>query len=472
MRELETDRSLLQIAKDHSWTVRDVLSYRTGASTDTLIEFTLRKEGMTKQWAKDNHISESDMRAHLVDCFDDVADLKILRKVEGVVVRAVLKLLTGETLYMQLPVCDDNDYVCLEKRISYLEKHILEAKQVGTIYHVCSLESYYKYILPKDVLKSSGSYDNYLYGGNDYVSFTRNKSFIVNTVTDYGILVQLVVDGDKLSEHYKIGPYNDMAYDSTKDGALDYDNDDPKNREQEEAVKGPIRNVSKYIKAVYIDVLRPPTKEEVAMLERAIEKNPNITYFNFIKGNASIKKSLFKKEPINGMSASKFIDLINVSSVTEYLFSGIPDDVEMIVKRDKSVVNKYFKGYGYPLHYYCGKIGSGIVATLLVNGADPDKVDHNGKTALLAAITGTYNRKDALVSVILMLSKADVNKRGGSKVGRITPLMAAVQIDSVLIAKILLEHGANPSLKDSEGRTVFDMTDDAEMLNLLNKYRK
>lgn len=473
MRELETDRSLLQIAKDHSWTVRDVLSYRTGASTDTLVVSALRKEGMTKQWAKDNHISESDMCAHLIDCFDDIADLRILRKVEGVVVRAILKLLTGETLYMQLPVCDDNDYMCLEKRISYLEKYILEAKQVGTLYHVCSLESYYRYILPNDVLKSSGEYDNYLYKGNDYVSFTRNKSFIVDTVIDYGIIVQLVIDGDKLSDHYKIGPYNDMAYDS--EGSPNYADDDPKNREQEEAVKGPIRNISKYIKSVQIDILKLPTEGELAMLEKVAKKNPKIEYFNFIRGNANAKKILFKKEPTNGMSIAQFFEILDTDDlITKKLFSGIVPNIKNVLEENRLAVNAYFKGYGYPLHYYCEKGNEPVVYMLLSYGADPNRVDMHGNTALIATIKGSSPTRlsSSIIKVILGESDADVNKRGGSKAGRITPLMAAVQAGSVLIAETLLKHGANPRLKDSEGRTVFDMTDDAEMLNLLNKYRK
>ena len=102
----------------------------------------------------------------------------------------------------------------LEKRIAFLESNLFEAKQVGTLYHVCTLDAYLKWIEPEDMLQASGKYYNWVYGNNDFVSFTRDKYFVVGTksVQKSSVLVQLVIDGDKLSEHYKIGPYNDFAF--------------------------------------------------------------------------------------------------------------------------------------------------------------------------------------------------------------------------------------------------------------------
>lgn len=165
-------------------------------------------------------------------------------------------------------------YESLNRRIRKLESLILEGKQVGTIYHVCSLGDYIKYILRNDTLSSSGLYRNALYNDEtNWVSFTRNKNYVFNK-HNVNALIRLVVDGDKLSDRYKIMPYNslaayssyyakeygidigDMDQDELMDlGLIDDDEieqvkDLPQNREQEEAVRGPIKNISKYIKEI------------------------------------------------------------------------------------------------------------------------------------------------------------------------------------------------------------------------------
>ena len=128
----------------------------------------------------------------------------------------------------------------------------LESKQVGTLYHSCSAEDLTKYIIPKDILSSSGTFTNFLYGGTHWVSFTRNKKYVVKKCGDWNtqdIYLQFQVDGDKLSDNYKIKPYNDMIYDlktqsGEKDISIPYTG---YNFESEECVEGPIVNFSKYV---------------------------------------------------------------------------------------------------------------------------------------------------------------------------------------------------------------------------------
>ena len=139
------------------------------------------------------------------------------------------------------------------KRFANLENKVYEAKQVGTLYHVCSLKEYLKYVLPNDQLSASGKYYNFLYGGANYVSFTRDKKFVLDTRDDDIILVQIVVDGDKLSENYKIGPYNDFAFGGSHN-TVKKKKDDFRKREMEECVKGPIKNLSKYVIEVRFDI--------------------------------------------------------------------------------------------------------------------------------------------------------------------------------------------------------------------------
>ena len=74
-----------------------------------------------------------------------------------------------------------------------VEKILLEAKQVGLLYHATTLQSLIK-ILDTNTLKSS------LESG---ISFTRNKNFTYNNNPFI-----LIFDGDKLSEHHKLQPFD------------------------------------------------------------------------------------------------------------------------------------------------------------------------------------------------------------------------------------------------------------------------
>ena len=68
-----------------------------------------------------------------------------------------------------------NKLLKLERRVSRLEKLIRnESKQVGTIYHVCNLDSL-NHILKTNTIESSGKWYNHLYHGDEFVSFTRDQ---------------------------------------------------------------------------------------------------------------------------------------------------------------------------------------------------------------------------------------------------------------------------------------------------------
>jgi len=94
------------------------------------------------------------------------------------------------------------------KLIPIVRRILDESKQVGIIYH------YTKYISAIDIIK-----DNRLNGSfvpkethskyNFGVSFTRNKNLHIKTRIISGTDVRFVVDGDKLSNHYKIYPMTD-----------------------------------------------------------------------------------------------------------------------------------------------------------------------------------------------------------------------------------------------------------------------
>lgn len=75
-----------------------------------------------------------------------------------------------------------------------------EAKQVGTLYHFTSYPSLIKIINSGFVLTTTQT------DIQPYVSFTRNKRFQSDTISTQ---VRLTVDGDKLSNKYKISPHAD-----------------------------------------------------------------------------------------------------------------------------------------------------------------------------------------------------------------------------------------------------------------------
>ena len=153
-------------------------------------------------------------------------------------------------------------------------KQIIEGKQVGTLYHNTSIKNAIQIIKtnelktrldtghiftnyrnkPEDFIFIMGHpvHKNYLEGKiKAFISFTRNKNY--RRVEDN---VQFVLNGDKLSENYKISPYSHF-------GGRSYD-------EMEERIHKDIDDLQKYI----IKVVIPNSNPE---LESAL-KEKNIPY--------------------------------------------------------------------------------------------------------------------------------------------------------------------------------------------------
>jgi len=84
-------------------------------------------------------------------------------------------------------------------------ENISESKQVGTLYHYTSANGL-KGILQSNSIKASEEY----YLGNDlyFVSFTRNKNFHKKgSAFDVSMDYRIALDGNKLSNKYKITPF-------------------------------------------------------------------------------------------------------------------------------------------------------------------------------------------------------------------------------------------------------------------------
>ena len=88
-----------------------------------------------------------------------------------------------------------------------------------------------------------------------------------------------------------------------------------------------------------------------------------------------------------------------------------------------------------------------VVAYLLRKGAELEAKDAGGRTALLYSSSGPF-----ATTVELLLEKgAEVDVRGSLE--GFTALMTAAAEGQVEVVRLLLAHGADPSLEDKDGDT-------------------
>jgi len=110
------------------------------------------------------------------------------------------------------------------------KQYFLEAKQVGILYHYTTIDG------AIGIRKTNKLSEN----GN-YVSFTRDKHFhkIGRLEGIEGMDCRFIIDGDKLSYHYRVQPFN---YFKHKNYRYLPDRD-----EQEERIKGSVLRFHQYI---------------------------------------------------------------------------------------------------------------------------------------------------------------------------------------------------------------------------------
>jgi len=148
--------------------------------------------------------------------------------------------------------------------------YITERKQVGTLYHYTDLKKAIS-IIKDGAFKSGNRFK--------YISFTRDKNLhkrrdFKNSdgttsgasfdVGNMGITVRFVVNGDKLSDKYKVRPFN---YFQKKHGANNPFYDEMEERVGDNTKKVVIENIHKYVIRVdlnkkAIDLYDPMGNEE------------------------------------------------------------------------------------------------------------------------------------------------------------------------------------------------------------------
>jgi hypothetical protein len=90
-------------------------------------------------------------------------------------------------------------------KLTHILKEIIEAKQVGDIYHFTSLKGLYG-ILKDGFIKPNSE---------NQISTTRNKNVDMSSFFEYSggqVTVMLTLDGNKISNKYKVKPFR---YDPT-----------------------------------------------------------------------------------------------------------------------------------------------------------------------------------------------------------------------------------------------------------------
>jgi hypothetical protein len=152
-----------------------------------------------------------------------------------------------------------------------------EAKQVGPLYHWTDFMGSLN-IISQDFLKG---YLTDTFSSNPAISFTRNKNFYKgNNKLATKPEISFVIDGDMLSNHYKIQPFQDPKI--------------KKDEMEEKVITDGIKNFSKYVTKViiiknrfYKDSLYSPEFEKKKFNQARGEGYPgNINnYINMLKSN-------------------------------------------------------------------------------------------------------------------------------------------------------------------------------------------
>lgn len=197
-----------------------------------------------------------------------------------------------------------------------------EGKQVGILYHFTDMSSLIK-ILETNILKASNKFEK---GKPPTVSLTRDKLGDIGGVGGTGTkTVRISIDGDKLSNKYKITPYNYYS---------NYPDYKEAEDEMEEIVQGDIKNIIDYI----IEVRISPGKNNPNFIKNLIDKYPFIKVSDKIRRGKKFVNYNEVALPLNN-DVKQYIDDVITKEKIEY--TGDFPDIEMIEYFNKKLNTKY-----------------------------------------------------------------------------------------------------------------------------------
>ena len=107
-----------------------------------------------------------------------------------------------------------------------------------------------------------------------------------------------------------------------------------------------------------------------------------------------------------------------------------------------------------------------LAAYLLNNNANPNLTNNQGISPLYTSCMLGHKELVALLLNNDALPNIKINEVIS------TPLMSAVVNDRVEIVRILLKFGANPNIKNTEGKTAIELTNNNAIISILNQYIK
>ena len=353
--------------------------------------------------------------------------------------------------------------------VKLARKFILkEGKNIGDLYHICTMDAFVEHIIPDNKLEASGKYYNQSLSTYKAVSFTRDSLFVVptETVRRARILFQFKVDGSKLSNKYKIVPYNGN---SLLGGLLDSKphSDTPQHREKEEVVIGPIINFKSYIKEVSFDIKQLYDDEidhYISCLDQIKSYLGSIPCdrvdLPFLKdGNISIKK--VKNRLFTVKTLDDLISLLkNKGNINTFMDN--PDSVDLFVNNlrfyDFDTITKILKDHPewkdkIDISDFLGfsNYRDLDLASFLFKNKYVDVNQYIGDMPILSKAC-----KDIDLDSAFLLLNSGANPNLKDKTDGLTPLMyyiLNVPNDSTSIIEVLLDHGANINEKDSKGNT-------------------
>lgn len=361
-----------------------------------------------------------------------------------------------------------NYYEYLSDRLSKLERKLFEAKQVGTLYHVCSVEAARNYIFPKDQLKGSGKYTaNKITGTKDVIYFSRNKRIDnVAFLTRSHMIIQFVVDGDKLSERYHIFPYNDFI-DDERTGYSGSNSLRPtktplnqliNNRQQEECVLGTIKNFSSYVTKInmYYD---KTIKLSGASTKRYYDKDEAEEVVDEV--NRFCKSHGIELNLANNLKALLKIPFeVKRNTPTSNSNSNSNSNSDSKKKAVSKSMSKTELDREFWRAAYTGDIDS--MKELLAAGANINYGEYNRTYLHHLAFFKKLSDDDLKVAQFLIDSGCDVNQQD---INGCTALL--IGVNNIPFATMLIKAGADPNIADNEGNTPLSKCKKAGIKKLL-----
>ena len=115
-----TEDDLIKVSKENSWSVGDVLSAYTHQIKIARVFEELEDNGDLDRWSEECGYTKNKLVTLLMNCYNDLANLKVYRHLRDTDVRATITI-RGKVLHMFLDVLPSDDYRRLESRIRKLE---------------------------------------------------------------------------------------------------------------------------------------------------------------------------------------------------------------------------------------------------------------------------------------------------------------------------------------------------------------